>query len=192
MSGWNPALTPQKFDAAAAKKLLAEAGYPNGFGLTLHGPNNRLVNDEKVAQALAQMFTRAGVDTKVETMPMAVFAPRGARHEFSVALIGWGSGNDLTNTLRALIACEDPATGMGVVNWSSYCRPGVDALLAKALVTLDDDARGRLLAEAAARVSSDVALIPLYFQVSTWAMRKGIVYAGRGDERTYAFGFRPG
>jgi peptide/nickel transport system substrate-binding protein len=189
--GYNQALVPPKFDAAGAKKLLAEAGYPSGFGLTLHGPNNRLVNDEKVAQAVAQMFTRAGVDTKVETMPMAVFAPRGGKHEFSVALIGWGNANDLTNALRALIACEDPATGMGVVNWSAYCNPKVDALLSKALSTLDDGDRARLLEETAALVSADVALIPLYFQVSAWAVRKGIDFSGRGDERTYAFSFKP-
>jgi len=190
-SGWNPALTPVTFDPDGARKLLAGAGYPNGFRLTLHGPNNRLVNDEKVAQAIAQMFARAGVETKVETMPMAVFAPRGGRHEFSVALIGWGNANDVTNALRALIACEDPATGMGVVNWSQYCNPAVDALLVKALATLDDGVRARLLEEAAALVSNDVALIPLYFQVSAWAVRKGIRYSGRGDERTYAFNFKP-
>jgi peptide/nickel transport system substrate-binding protein len=187
--GYNTNLLPPKFDTDGAKKLLADAGYPNGFGLTLHGPNNRLVNDEKVAQAIAQMFTRAGVNTRVETMPMAVFAPRGARHEFSVALIGWGSANDLTNTLRALLACEDPGKGMGVVNWSSYCNSRMDALLAQALVTLDDGARAKLLQDAAALVSNDVALIPLYFQMSAWAVRKGIRYEGRGDERTYAFAF---
>jgi peptide/nickel transport system substrate-binding protein len=121
---------------------------------------------------------------------MAVFAPRGGKHEFSVALIGWGNANDLTNALRALIACEDPATGMGVVNWSMYCNPKVDALLSKALSTLDDGARAKLLEEAAALVSTDVALIPLYFQVSAWAVRKGIDFSGRGDERTYAFSFK--
>ena len=190
-SGYNTSLMPPRFDAGSAKKLLAEAGYPNGFGLTLHGPNNRLVNDEKVAQAIAQMFTRAGVATKVETMPKAVFAPRGGKHEFTVALIGWGNANDLTNALRALIACEDAATGMGVVNWSSYCNPKVDALLAKALSTMDDQVRAKILEEAAALVSTDVALIPLYFQVSAWAVKKGIRFSGRGDERTYAFSFKP-
>jgi peptide/nickel transport system substrate-binding protein len=80
---------------------------------------------------------------------------------------------------------------MGVVNWSAYCNPKVDALLSRALATLDDGARAKLLEEAAALVSNDVALIPLYFQVSAWAMRKGIVYSGRGDERTYAFTFKP-
>jgi len=80
---------------------------------------------------------------------------------------------------------------MGVVNWSAYCNPKVDALLSKALSTLDDGDRARLLEETAALVSADVALIPLYFQVSAWAVRKGIDFSGRGDERTYAFSFKP-
>ncbi len=190
-SGFNATLKPQKFDAEGAKKLLAAAGYPNGFGLTVHGPNNRLVNDEKVTQTIAQMFTRVGVDSKVETMPMAVYAPRGAKYEFSVALIAWGGSNDLTSPMRALIACEDPAKGMGVVNWSKYCNPKVDQILFKALVTMDDAARSKILQEAAAIMSNDVALIPLYFQVSAWAVKKNISYIARGDERTYAYNFKP-
>lgn len=190
-SGYNTALKPQKFDPEGAKKLLATAGYPDGFGLTVHGPNNRLVNDEKVAQTIAQMFTRVGIDSKVETMPMAVYAPRGAKYEFSVALIAWGGSNDLSSPLRALIACEDPSKGMGVVNWSKYCNPKVDEILFKALVTMDDPARSKMLQEAASIISNDVALIPLYFQVSAWAVKKGITYVGRGDERTYAYNFKP-
>ena len=190
-SGYNTSLKAQKFDPEGAKKLLATAGYPDGFGVTVHGPNNRLINDEKVAQTLAQMFTRVGIDSKVETMPMAVYAPRGAKYEFSVALIAWGGSNDLTSPMRALIACENPAKGLGVVNWSKYCNPKVDEILFKALVTMDDSARSKMLQEAAALMSNDVALIPLYFQVSAWAVKKNISYTGRGDERTYAYNFKP-
>lgn len=190
-SGFNPALKVPKYDPEGAKKLLAAAGYPNGFGLTVHGPNNRLINDEKVAQTIAQMFTRVGIDSKVDTMPMAVYAPRGGKFEFSVALIAWGGSNDLTSPMRALTACTDPAKGMGVVNWSKYCNPKVDELLFKALTTMDDPARSKLLQEAAAIMSNDVALIPLYFQKSAWAVKKGIGYTARGDERTYAYNFKP-
>ena len=190
-SGFSPTLKVQKYDPEGAKKLLAAAGYANGFGLTVHGPNNRLINDEKVAQTIAQMFTRVGIDSKVETMPMAVYAPRGGKFEFSVALIAWGGSNDLTSPMRALVACTDPAKGMGVVNWSKYCNPKVDALLFKALATMDDPARSRLLQEAAAIMSNEVALIPLYFQRSAWAVKKGIGYTARGDERTYAYSFKP-
>jgi peptide/nickel transport system substrate-binding protein len=189
--GHVPALKTQKFDAEGAKKLLAQAGYPNGFALTLHGPNNRLVNDEKIAQTVAQMFARVGVDTKVETMPMAVYAPRGAKFEFSVALIAWGGSIDLSSPMRAILACENPATGMGVVNWAKYCNPKMDALLVKSLETMDEAARHKMLQEAAAMISHDVALIPLHFQVSAWAVKKGLTYQGRGDERTYAHNFKP-
>ena len=189
--GYNLALKPQKFDAEGAKKLLAQAGFPNGFGLTVHGPNNRLVNDEKIAQTVAQMFTRVGIDTKVDTMPMAVYAPRGGKFEFSVALIAWGGSIDLSSPMRALLACENPATGMGVVNWAKYCNPKLDAILVKALETMDEPARHKMLQEAATMISNDVALIPLHFQVSAWAVKKGLTYEGRGDERTYAFNFKP-
>lgn len=190
-SGYNAALKVQKYDVEGAKKLLAAAGYPNGFGLTVHGPNNRLINDEKVAQTIAQMFTRVGVDSKVETMPMAVYAPRGGKFEFSVALIAWGGSNDLTSPMRALIACQNPEKGMGVVNWSKYCNPKVDTLLFKALATMDDAARDKILQDAAGIMSEEVALIPLYFQKSAWAVKKGISYIARGDERTYAYNFKP-
>ncbi|MBU3738338.1 MAG: ABC transporter substrate-binding protein [Rhodoferax sp.] len=188
--GYVDSLMPVKFDPDGARKLLGEAGYPNGFGLTLHGPNNRLINDEKIAQTVAQMFTRVGVDTKVETMPMAVYAPRGAKYEFSVALIAWGNSVDLSSPIRALIACENPAKGMGVVNWAKYCNPKLDELLLKA-DNMDPLVRARILREAAGIISRDVALIPLHFQVSTWAVRKGLTYQGRGDERTYAFNIKP-
>ena len=188
--GYVSSMVPPKYDPDAAKKLLAESGFPNGFGLTVHGPNNRLVNDEKIAQTVAQMFTRIGVDTKVETMPMAVYAPRGAKYEFSVALIAWGGSVDLTSPMRALLACENPAKGMGVVNWAKYCNPKVDELLMKA-DNMDPLVRNRILQEAAGLISKDVALIPLHFQVSAWAVKKGLTYKGRGDERTYAFDFKP-
>ena len=189
--GFVATLKSPKYDAEGAKKLLAQAGFPNGFGLTVHGPNNRLVNDEKIAQTVAQMFTRIGVDTKVDTMPMAVYAPRGGKFEFSVALIAWGGSIDLTSPMRALLACENPAKGMGVVNWAKYCNPKMVELLFKALETMDPPARNKMLQEAAAMISNDVALIPLHFQVSAWAVKKGLTYEGRGDERTYAFNFKP-
>lgn len=189
-SGHNASLKTMRYDPEGARKLLAEAGYPSGFGLTVHGPNNRFVNDEKITQAVAQMFTRVGVDSKVQSLPMAVYAPRGGKFEFSVSFIGWG-GVEASSGLRGLIACENPAKGLGVVNWSKYCNPKLDTVLMKALGTMDDAARDKLLQEAAAMASEDVALIPLYFQVSAWGVRKGITYGGRRDERTFAHLFKP-
>jgi peptide/nickel transport system substrate-binding protein len=76
--GHNPALEAVRFDPEGAEKLLARAGYPNGFGMTIHTPNNRYINDEKIAQTAAQMLSCIGIDAKVESGPMSVYSARGA------------------------------------------------------------------------------------------------------------------
>ena len=190
--GNNPNLKPVKFDAEGAKKLLATAGYPNGFGLTLHTPNNRYVNDEKIAQTIAQMFARIGVATKVEGLPMSVYSARGAKQEYSLGLLGWGAQTgEASSPLRALLACDDPAAGRGGFNWLKYCNPKVDEPLIKALNTVDDKARSQLLQDAAAVAINDGGLIPIHQQVTTWATKKGFAYIPRTDERTHAYGFVP-
>ncbi|MDP9108725.1 MAG: ABC transporter substrate-binding protein, partial [Pseudomonadota bacterium] len=112
--GYNPALAVVKYDPDGAKKLLAQAGYPNGFGLTLHTPNNRYINDEKIAQTIAQMWSRIGIATRIEGLPMAVYSARGAKQEYSIGLLGWGAQTgEVSSPLRALVACENPARGLG-------------------------------------------------------------------------------
>src|SRR6185295_8287170 len=81
--GATPDLKPEAYDPDGAKKLLAEAGYPDGFGLTLHGPNNRYVNDEQIVQAVAQMLTKIGIATRVETLPYSNYMSRAGKLEFS-------------------------------------------------------------------------------------------------------------
>src|SRR6185436_9289174 len=81
-SGTSRNLKPAKFDPEAAKKLLAQAGYPNGFAMTIHGTNNRYINDDKIAQAIAQFYTRIGIDVKVETMPSSVYFTRATKGDF--------------------------------------------------------------------------------------------------------------
>ena len=88
--GHNPTLKPV-FDADGAKKLLADAGYPNGFSVTFHGPNNRYVNDDQIMQTIAQMWARIGVKTRVDAMPLSVYFGRASKKEFSVTLVGWGA-----------------------------------------------------------------------------------------------------
>ncbi|MEC5218281.1 peptide/nickel transport system substrate-binding protein [Actimicrobium sp. GrIS 1.19] len=188
--GHNPALKVLKYDPEGAKKLLAEAGYPNGFGLTLHTPNNRYVNDEKIAQTIAQMWSRVGVATKIEGLPMGVYSARGAKQEYSMGLLGWGAQTgEVSSPLRALVACENPAKGLGGFNWLKYCNPKMDEPLLKALNTVDDRERLKLLQDATAILIHDGGVIPLHHQVTTWATKKGIVYLPRTDERTHAYQF---
>jgi peptide/nickel transport system substrate-binding protein len=190
--GFTPALRPEAHDPEGARKLLAEAGYPDGFGLTLHAPNNRYVNDEQIAQAVAQMLTRAGISTRVEAMPSAVFFTRGSKLEFSFMLVGWGAETmEASSPLKALLATFNAAKGMGASNRGRYSNPGLDAVLDRALATVDDTKREKLLQQATEIGVGDLGIIPLYHQHNLWATRRGIVYEARADERTFAHEFRP-
>ena len=193
MFGYVPQLKPEPFDPEGARKLLAEAGYPDGFGLTLHAPNNRYVNDEQVAQAIAQMLSRVGIVTRVDAMPSAVFFSRGNKLDFSFMLVGWGSDTaEASSPLKALLATFNTGKGMGASNRGRYSSAKMDALLDQALATVDDARRESLLQQATEVAMNDLGIIPLYHQENLWAARKGIVYAPRADERTFAHEFRAG
>jgi len=184
------ALKPEAYDPESAKKLLAEAGYPDGFALILHAPNDRYVNDEQVAQAVAQMLARVGIQTKVETMPASVYFAKARAGEFAFALLGWGSfSGDLA--LRALVATPNAEKGYGAWNWGRYSNPKVDTLLEQGFATLDDTKREALAREAATLALKDVPVILLHHQLASWAMKQGIGYTPRTDEYTYAHDFRP-
>jgi len=183
------ALKSEPFDPAAAKKLLAEAGYPDGFALTLHAPNDRYVNDEQLAQAVAQMLARVGIQTKVETMPAGVYFAKARAGEFAFALLGWGSfSGDLA--LRALLATPNSDKGYGAWNWGRYSNPKVDALLVQDFGTLDEAKREALAREAASLALKDVPVILLHHQLASWAMKKDLAYGPRTDEFTFARDFR--
>ena len=192
MFGYTPALRPEPYDPDGARKLLAEAGYPDGFGLTIHGPNDRYVNDDQVAQAIAQMFSRIGIATRVETMPSSVYFTRANKLEFSVMLVGWGSDTaEASSPLKALLATYSAEKGMGQANRGRYSNPKMDGLLQQALATVDDPRREKLLQQATEMAMSDLGIVPLYHQENVWATRKGIAYTPRADERTFAHEFRP-
>jgi peptide/nickel transport system substrate-binding protein len=192
--GTSRKLPPPKQDLDAARKLLAEAGYPNGFAVTLHSPNNRYINDEKVAQAIAGMLTRAGIDTKLEAMPSNVFFSRAGKLEFSLFLAGWGAETGETSSpLRALIGSFNTQTGMGQANRGRFSDAGVDALILSAMTNIDDTKRNLMLAAASDKALGELqAIVPVHYEVSSWGLRKGLAYTGRADQYTYAFEVRPG
>ena len=187
--GHAPDLAPEPYDPEGAKRLLAEAGYPDGFAMTLSATNNRYVNDEQIAQAVAQMLARVGVRARVEALPVNAYLPKGRKGEFAFAMFGWGSfSGDLA--LRALVATADPDKGFGAFNWSGYSNPRVDALLERAFASVDGKQREALARDAMRLAMRDYAVIPLHHQVTTWAMRKPLAYAPRTDEFTFAHHFR--
>ncbi|MBL8515902.1 MAG: ABC transporter substrate-binding protein [Betaproteobacteria bacterium] len=190
--GTSKKLKPTRFDPEGARKLLAEAGYPNGFSMTLHGPAGRYINDDKVIQALAQFYSRIGIDTKVETFPASVYFNRATNLEFGYMLLGWGTeSGEQASAMRSLLATRDPAKGMGVNNRGRYTNPAFDKLLEQALVTMDDKKREGLIQQAAEMVMGEVGLIPLHYEVSTWAAAKGFKYTARTDQYTVATSLKP-
>ena len=187
-----PNLKPERYDLDGARKLLTEAGYPKGFGLTLHAPNDRLVKGTQVAQAIGQMLSRVGINTKVETMPYQVYIKRANKLEFSCVLQSWSAINEATIPLRFIAITFNPTRGLGAFNFGRYSNAKADKLYEQALGTLDDTKREKLLQEATEAIINDYGIIPLHFQVNTWAARKPLQYEPRSDERTYAHLIRPG
>ncbi|MDP4796584.1 MAG: ABC transporter substrate-binding protein [Rhodospirillales bacterium] len=194
--GVSPNLKPDAYDPEGAKKLLAAAGYPNGFKMKVHGPNDRYINDAKILEAVAQMFSRIGIETSVETMTKSVFFKRASSGapdkspEFSLVLVGWGSGTgEASSPLKSLLATYDKDKGMGSSNRGRHSSAKMDAVLAEALAAVDDDKRAALLAKATdIGIGEEMGIIPIHYQVNTWAAKKGLKYIARSDERTYAMG----
>ena len=192
MPGNSPNLPPPPFQPDEARRLLAEAGYPEGFGITLAASNDRYPRDSEVAQAIAQMLGRVGIKTTVELMPSAMLFTRGTRREFSLLMAGWVSASgEASSALNALLATYDPDAGRGPSNRGRYSNPAFDTLLAEAGRTIEDGKRNALLAQAAELGINDGGVIPLYSLVRTWGVRKGWRYAPRVDDMTLAMGLQP-
>lgn len=188
--GHNSALKAEAYDPEGAKRLLAEAGYPKGFRVTLAGPNNRYINDEQILQTVAQLLTRIGIQTRVEAAPMSAFLGRVRKEETGFALLGWGSfAADLA--LRSLVAAPNTEKGYGAWNWGRYANASVDALMEQALGSVDRSRREALAREANTLAMQDLAFIPLHHQVVSWGMRAGLRYTPRTDEFTFAHHFTP-
>jgi peptide/nickel transport system substrate-binding protein len=185
--GFVPDLPTPAADPEQARRLLAEAGYPNGFRITLHGPNDRYPNDARIAQAVGQMWTRIGVRTQVDVAPFATFVARASRQEFSAFLVSWGSstGEPMAG-LRSVAATFDRARGTGAVNRGRYSNAAFDEALQRAGRELDDRRRETLLQQATRIVIEDAGIIPTHLQKNVWAMRQGFAHTPRVDERTRA------
>lgn len=186
MFGTSEALTHiPPADVNRAKALLAQAGYPNGFTLVLGSPNGRYINDSRVAQALAAMWSRVGITTTVDATAPSVFFKKRDGYEFSAYLAGWATTTgEMSNTLNALLVTPDIQRGLGTTNRSRYSNPAMDALVEQASTEMDDAKRAELLRQANEMAMADYAMLPIQFEQSVWAMKADITYPGRVDQMT--------
>ncbi len=172
------------YDPQAAKKLLAEAGYPNGFEFTLDTPNNRWINDEAISKALAGMWAKIGVKVNVNAVPRANYFPKVLKYDTSACMVGWGaSTQDSLFPLQSLVETFDVEKGNGLSNIGRVSDPKLDALIEKIKVEADPQVRNKLIEEALLLVGKNIYQLPLHAQVITWAMKKNIDVPLRGDNR---------
>ena len=189
--GFNPAVRPDRFDPEAARRLLAEAGFPEGFRLTIQTPNDRWPNDSRLTQAVAQMWSRIGLRVTVDAMPFTAFVARRARGEYAMQMAAWASSTgEASNFLVNVVNTFDRQRLTGATNNGRFSNPWFDEITARASATMDDPAREALWREAAARYAEEVPMIQLLQLSNSWAMRRGLVHEPRMDERTVAMGVR--
>lgn len=187
-----PDIATPAADPEAARRLLAEAGYPQGFRIVLAGSNDRYMNDARVVQAIGQMWTRIGVRTSVEAQPYATFIGRATRREVPAALLSWGNSTGEASVLiNSVLRTYNRERGHGAANRVRYSNPELDRLAAAAEREMDPAKREALLQEATRLIVEDVALVPLYLQNAVWAMRADLTYEPRADERNLAAAIRP-
>jgi peptide/nickel transport system substrate-binding protein len=187
--GWDPSVQVPAADPAAAKRKLAEAGLPNGFGLTIACPNDRWVDDARVCQAVAQMLTRAGMATKVDTMPGSVFFPRSraGKNEWPLILyeLSLSSLRDGQYILQVAAETADESRSIGDGNRGGFSDPELDKIIDAAVVR-NDAGRDLAIRHALAETVSRLGLIPMYVEPTIAATRGGIVYHPRIDQQMVA------
>ncbi|MGZ8981930.1 MAG: ABC transporter substrate-binding protein [Burkholderiaceae bacterium] len=170
------------FDPAQARQLLTEAGYPNGFEVTLDCPNNRYINDEEICIAVAAMLAKIGIQTRVTTMPRATYFPKLEKFDTSMYMLGWGGAiTDAQTMLSPVLHSPDAKTGSGSFNYGRYVNPKLDALIDAAAVETNIEKRREIIRQAIAEHNAQVHHVPLHRQMIPWAMRANVTLVHRAD-----------
>jgi peptide/nickel transport system substrate-binding protein len=182
INGYDPALdTPTKGNAEAAKKLLAEAGYPNGFSVGLDCPNDRYVNDERICQAASAMLARAGIKVNLNAQTRAQWFAKILPRNTSFYMLGWTPGTyDAHNALISLMAT--PKGPEGTFNLGGYSNPKVDDLTHKIQVETDKAKRQAMIDEAFKIHRDEVGHIPLHQQSLAWGIKDNVQLVQLADD----------
>jgi len=175
------------YDKAKAQQLLTDAGYPDGFEVTLDCPNNRYVNDEKICLALAAMWTQIGVKTQLNAMPRANYFPKLSNFDTSLYMLGWGGGATDAIFVLQPVLMTNTGKGDGDYNYGRYTNAKIDELTTKVKVDLNATQRLAEIREAIAAQSAEINNIPLHRQIVPWAMRSNVTAVHRADNAVNPF-----
>jgi peptide/nickel transport system substrate-binding protein len=192
--GFNRQLPELRPDLERSRALLREAGFPNGFRVTLNFTNDRLPGDRAVGTAIAQMLARVGIEVNAAGQPGATMFPARIRGEYSLVMSGWGTLTGEANyTLSSVGHTNNPQLRLGAFNWRGYSNPRLDQLIQQAAVEINDDRRRQLLEEANAEFMRELVSLPITSVASAWAMRRDRVrmLRTRTDEDTLAMDLAP-
>src|SRR5437762_11285847 len=180
--------TRPKTDANEAKKLLAEAGYPNGFEVTMDCPNDRYVNDEAICQAITAMLARIGIKINLLAQPKAKYFAKilvSGGYDSSFYLLGWTPGSfDSWNVLANMYRCRDEKGTGGNNNVGNYCDPKMEEMIKQILVEGDTAKRDQLIKTAYEfGQNKDWAYVPLHQQALAWGVSKKVKVVQRADNQ---------
>jgi peptide/nickel transport system substrate-binding protein len=177
---------PVKVDVEGAKKLLADAGYPDGFEVRMNCPNNRYVNDEEICQAVLAMWARIGVKAQLIAENMATYSQKFQNFDSSLYMLGWGVATyDAQYTLQSLVRTRTTGAD-GNFNFSRISDPEIDRLVDAMKTEVDVAKRNEMIRQALVRTRDEVLLIPLHHQMRPWAMKAGVTTIHRSDDRPEA------
>ena len=184
VSGWTEGVNKRfPYSMDDSKKLLAEAGYPQGFEVDFACPNNRYINDEEICQAITAMWAKVGVKAKLRTMPLVTYFPMIQRYEASIYMLGWGVPTfDALYSLQSLVRTVGTG-GDGNYNVGRYSNTRMDYVVDRIKTETDLPVRNRLLTEGLQLSNDTVSHIPLHNQVIPWAMKKNVDLVHRADNR---------
>ena len=182
INGFQPEMKRLPYDVEAAKKLMAEAGYPNGFEVSMNCPNDRYVNDGRICQTVAANLSRINVKINLQAETKGTYFPKVLRRDTSFYMLGWTPTTyDSHNALNALMICPDDKTGAGQFNLGAYCNPKLDELTKKILVETDKPKRDAMIKEAFEVHSADVGHLPLHQQALAWGVSKKVKLVQMAD-----------
>jgi peptide/nickel transport system substrate-binding protein len=169
------------FDLSLARRLMAEAGYADGFEVTLDCPNNRSVNDEEICIALAGMWAQIKVRVKVNAMPRTTYFPKLEKYDTSLYMLGWGGAVTDAETTLTPVMRNLGDRGVGLYNYGRSRNDRFDALAAQSSVEPDARKREELIKAALKEWKEQVHTIPLHRQVIPWAARSNVSVVHRPD-----------